>query len=386
MRLCSILKTTAIGNRKFPQASLAAPRRWATVDEAYYSRPDVFFSHELSAVTTAQGWVPGGLPMPASGVVRVLIFNGTGTGYGDLLCGTVAIRLLHEGIIRAGYTPRLEIIHAPSHERQYREVYGSNPFVADLVSGAVVCEEMDRSHYIASTEQLLADQKFNELDMIDYFIWRLGMDYEKVPAAEKLPILPHTPETVRGAETAFRLKKRGEKVCLLNLHASGFRRLSAGIWGPLIQEIHRAGYRLWLTGAPHRAVDLEIAFKELGLARIGAVNVLAATPTWLDSVGLIQNVDAVITPDTSVVHVAGAARVPCVGLFLSIDPKLRISYYPTVRGYVRPEWKKTAWWGKSVMPPEIMKEPYEQNTEWVEAWAKVNAAGVVKLLGRVADA
>lgn len=384
MHLCSTLRNAQIKNAKFPQSTLDKPRRWVVTDSGMATMPGVFFGHEESPATRIDGLSPGGLATPQVGeVCRILVFNGTGTGYGDLLCGSVAIRLLHEGIVKAGGIPRIEIIYAPDHAKQYEEVYGGNPHIAQLIPAAIAAEEIGRSHFYVSTERLLVDPKFDELDMIDYFIWRFGMDPAQYSAEEKLPAIPYTAETARGEKAAFDLRAKGEKICLLNFHASGFRRVSVTIWRALAEAVADAGYRIWFTGAPHRGKEVIDAFRVLKFHEIGALDVLPITQTWHDLCGVIRGVDAVITPDTSVLHIAGACKIPCVGLMFSIEPKLRISYYPTVRGYVRPEWKKAVWWGKSRM--DALKEPLEQNEDWRKAWELTNPAGVAKLLEKIVN-
>lgn len=51
-------------------------------------------------------------------------------------------------------------------------------------------------------------------------------------------------------------------------------------------------------------------------------------PELITAVSLM---DVVIAPDSAVTHIAGALKIPCLGLFGNIHPKTRITYYPTVK-------------------------------------------------------
>jgi ADP-heptose:LPS heptosyltransferase len=51
---------------------------------------------------------------------------------------------------------------------------------------------------------------------------------------------------------------------------------------------------------------------------------------------LVKNSAGLVTVDTSTYHVADAFSVPSVAIFLSINPDLRIRYYPTVEGILLP--------------------------------------------------
>jgi ADP-heptose:LPS heptosyltransferase len=58
---------------------------------------------------------------------------------------------------------------------------------------------------------------------------------------------------------------------------------------------------------------------------------------WLDQtseeelIAVCSMSDMVISPDTGVLHVAGALKKKAVGVFGNINPATRVSYYPTVK-------------------------------------------------------
>ena len=47
-------------------------------------------------------------------------------------------------------------------------------------------------------------------------------------------------------------------------------------------------------------------------------------------IAFMSVVDLIITPDTGMLHVAGAFGIPCIALFGNINPELRCLYYPNV--------------------------------------------------------
>ena len=50
-----------------------------------------------------------------------------------------------------------------------------------------------------------------------------------------------------------------------------------------------------------------------------------------EMIALCSLLDVVIAPDTGTTHVAGALGVKCLALFGNIDPKTRVTYYPSVK-------------------------------------------------------
>lgn len=69
------------------------------------------------------------------------------------------------------------------------------------------------------------------------------------------------------------------------------------------------------------------------LKNLGGRNVvnLLDQLTIPEMMALISIMDAVISVDSAPVHIAGALGVKCLALFGNIDPKTRVSYYPTVK-------------------------------------------------------
>lgn len=69
-----------------------------------------------------------------------------------------------------------------------------------------------------------------------------------------------------------------------------------------------------------------------GIHRNFLINLTGQT-TLREMIALISLMSVVIAPDTSTTHIAGALGIPCVALFGNIDPKTRVSYYPSVKPF-----------------------------------------------------
>lgn len=108
--------------------------------------------------------------------------------------------------------------------------------------------------------------------------------------------------------------------------ASTARTIPPEYVGPIVNKLHEAvGGTVILVGKS------EVWNREL--TKIQGKHVV----NWLDQtseeelIAVCSMSDMVISPDTGVLHVAGALKKKAVGVFGNINPLTRVSYYPTVK-------------------------------------------------------
>jgi ADP-heptose:LPS heptosyltransferase len=71
-------------------------------------------------------------------------------------------------------------------------------------------------------------------------------------------------------------------------------------------------------------------FEKKKIGKVRTVNLMGET-NQAEMIALCSIMDYIISPDSAAVHIAGALRKKCLGLFGNMDPYLRIYYYPTVK-------------------------------------------------------
>lgn len=93
---------------------------------------------------------------------------------------------------------------------------------------------------------------------------------------------------------------------------------------------------------------------------------------------IISQVDAIITVDTCVYHLADAFDIPTVVLFSTINPEIRIKYYPFVKGIMY-EDKQGAIFGKHALSEDSREA--EKELEYLKTvWDKINVDEILHQL------
>jgi hypothetical protein len=346
--------------------------------------------------------------------INVAIFNGVGTGYGDLICGTVAIKALYACLRDNNFKPAINLVYEPSREKQYAGIFGGLMIAENGYPGIMTLAEFEEMDLCITTEGLLDDGNFDTTNMIDYFLMRFGIrPVEKINKTPLVKIDCHANMLVEREVEKYRAKDCKKKVVLLNFFASGIRRFPKHTWTDFVNECLKSNMIVIINGAGHKdKMFSDWAKKTKVFERDNVYSAENITANgWEYLVSLVNNVDLVITPDTSLVHVCGALCKPCVAVFYSIDPVLRTVYYPTVIPYCPSQFRSGHYWGKhKIMPGDmpnidpIKWDKYkpkfisgtisnmkinpinwvgEEDKLWMHPWRRVKASSVIGLANRV---
>ncbi len=308
--------------------------------------------------------------------LRVLIVNGFGTGYGDLILGSTALERLHQEIRKRGKTPEIDFLIREGRASTYREVFKRNPYVRRIHSGVLPLHELRHYDWVFSNEHILFDADFPSSHMGDFFMRRLGLSIEDPPIPKLYPDPKRLKSTLKEVRR-IRDSHRGERFAVLNFFASTLRAIPEFVWKDWI-EAFAVDYRVVLIGAQgnERRVQQFISGLDSGL-RNRVHDLSAVTARSFDAlIGILDDLaDLVITPDTSVMHVAGALRKSCVGVFFSIDPALRIRDYPSVQAFCPEAFRNSRFWGKSHLSSAENKV-LALDPEYVALWRAIDPESV----------
>jgi hypothetical protein len=232
------------------------------------------------------------------------ILNGFGISLGDGIIGLQALhaarrlRAFDGGVRLARIEPRAKPL--------VPQLYA---LATDLAEVVPMVEAPDRGRVI-DIRDFAFDPLFAKVAMIDFFLIRLGLSPETVPAALKrntwlaphaapLPVLPLPRGYVLLCPNAsIALRDMPKKV-----HAALVARMAARGWGPIVTQ-----------GPP-----------------VGGAVPAPACATVLELCALVAGARAIISTDTAMVHLADAFSVPCLAFLTTHRPALRTRDYPLCR-------------------------------------------------------
>jgi len=320
--------------------------------------------------------------------VRVLICNAFGAGYGDVLIGSAIVETLHRQIRAMGKTPQIDfLIHPYSFERErHFEVYKLNPYIHRLHFTTITLQQYKTYDYYSTSENYVRDPAFQRDDVYDFFLARLGLAAGQFDGRLKLYPDRAVVEEVERLAQQWRAGAAGEPVLLINFFATPLRAVPRFKWSEFVHAFadeYRLAFNCDRSELDRLREFLAELPPEIRARTIDLSETIAKSFNHLIAV-LYHAVDAVVSPDTSVIHVAGALGKPCVAIFFSVEPSTRLRYYRTVVPYCCDAFRRSRFWGHvKVTEPEQGKTPIDQDPEWQAVWQQVDAR---QLRGPLAEA
>ena len=270
------------------------------------------------------------LAQPPQRQVRVCLINGGGGGLGDGILFAPALRIISQRLqALTGAVPQL-VAYSMLPQRT-TVVLSGIPGLQVRPMPMTLAEFMGYDA-VANLSGMLDDPQFQQAHMTDFVLARLGIDPAVVPAVEKAPclclpsVIPN--EVAVGLGKAY-AAAAGKPLVAVIFISSYTRSLPEPKAAALIRRLAEEGYQPVLMFPEDHSALAFLARQELqGVA----VDISAASRSFLDYFMLLAGMDAIVTVDTSAVHIGAALNKPTVALFNSINMEYRIRYSPSVHG------------------------------------------------------
>jgi len=262
--------------------------------------------------------------------VRICLINGGGGGLGDGILSAPAFNILGQRLRAATGAEPILVAYSMLPQRTAAVLAGVPGLEVRPIPFSLA--EFMEYDAVADLSGMLDDPVFHQSHMTDFVLGRLGIEPTAVPAAEKEPFLslPATipDEAAKGLATAF-AAAAGRPLVAVVFISSYTRSLPEAKAARLIRLLAGKNYQPVLLFPQGHSAE---AFLERHDLRGMAVDCSASSRTFLHYFMLLAGMDAIVTVDTSAVHVGAALRKPTVALFNSINMEYRIRYSPTVHG------------------------------------------------------
>lgn len=231
-------------------------------------------------------------------------------GYGDLLFCTPSIHEIKER------WPTAEV-HLCAYSR-FQDILFADPEVDRIVSYPLSMDDAEQYHAWVFLENVIeGNPEAEKVHAVDIVAKRIGLSNLR----NKEMRYHVTPEESTWAVTTY--PRTARKRVAIQVEASGKARTYPGnLMTEVIIRLAQKDIEVFLLGTPFK-----VRAKSTPLVR----NLMVENLSFRQSVAAMTTCDAVLGPDSVMVHIAGAIHMPALGLYGAFPWQLRTAYAPTVQ-------------------------------------------------------
>lgn len=261
--------------------------------------------------------------------LKVCLMNGGGGGLGDGIMFGSALEIL-SGKLSAQVRGNVALdVYSSLPARTHAVLRG----IPSVRVKALPITIWDYLQYDAQVDcsGMLQDVKFQTAHMTDFVLDRMGMDPGTVSGEEKEPVLrlaARRNPTITVALAQARKQAQGRRMVAVIFSSARVRTMPDPQAAGLIRFLSETCQPVVIM-PPHCKSGLFL--EQYNLAD-SVIDLSMVSRGFAEYMSLLAGMDAIVSVDTSAVHIGGALRKPTVGIFNSIDKLYRIRYSPTVVG------------------------------------------------------
>lgn len=271
--------------------------------------------------------------------VRIAIFNGLGAGIGDTLMGLAALSKACDLIAKIA-EPIFEVVYSRDQFFRLAHIYQHTPLVNKVHVAPLTLEQLVEFDAIFDTGGMANRQDFDKMVTVDFFLKYLGLNPIEIPDEEKRSTLIHLAPENELSKCIEEIRKRNPEKKLILFHplaSTPLRTIPVKYVEGIVRYLGGVKEFTLVAVVPLPGKDLPIA------------NLSSQCKTFKDLCFIVSQMDGIFTVDTSIYHIAACFDIPTVVWFTSINPELRVKYYPTVTGILLDGARQMSFYNKHIL-------------------------------------
>lgn len=299
--------------------------------------------------------------------VSIALIGGLGKSISEIISSCTALRILYLKLKEIYKNVKIDIYINASNNSFYsrdKQIYQNQDFINDILPLSINIKKLCEYDYFFDNSVLLSDV-YKDLNIVDSWLLKFGIDYSKVKDSEKYNSLNlknyQLPNSI--SQKVNEAKLRGK---LLLFHP-----YSANINKSIPQQIASDLLKELLLKIDNYVIisTLQIDSK---IKDDNFIDLSKESKTINDFIYIISCMDKIITTDTATYHISDAFMIPTITFFTDENYESKIKYYK----YLKPILVKDE-------SKNLSKFVYENEALTFykfESWKKVKALKIIKLL------
>lgn len=256
--------------------------------------------------------------------ISIVIIGGVGRNISEIVSSCTALRILYEKLNEVYKIVKMDIFIDASNNSFYsrdKQTYLKQKFINSVMPLSITSKKLCTYDYFIDNSSVMDKSSyFNNLNIVDAWLYKFGIDYKKVSSLKKYNEL--NIENIKVSKTLEEklksIKIKGKILLFHPFSASENKTIPQNFASAILKELilKMDGYTIVST----LNIDSKIADDRF-------VNLSKDSKTINDFIYIISNMNSIITTDTSTFHISDAFMIPTIVLSTDMEIDRKVKYY-----------------------------------------------------------
>ncbi|MBL3519830.1 hypothetical protein [Aliarcobacter lanthieri] len=300
------------------------------------------------------------------GSISVAVIGSLGNSISDMIASMSALRIFYKKLKEIYSNVKLDIYIRASNNSYYnrdKDIYRTQEYINEILPLSIDSKKIcEYDYYVDNSIDI---SKILDLNIIDSWLLKFGIDYKTVPNLDKYSILKTEHFTLtKGLQNKLTEVKKKGKLLLYHPYSATINKsipqsFAIDILKSLIEKLD--DYIIVTT------LNIDPKIKSDNLFDLSSFS-----KTIEDFMFIVSSMDKIITANTSALHISDAFMIPTVCIMTNEDYSTILKYY----NYVKPIFIKNS-------SKNLSKFVYENDLLTInkfDEWKKLKVEKIINLL------
>ena len=300
--------------------------------------------------------------------ITVAIIGGVGLSISQTISSCTALRILHKKLKQIYKNIKFDIYLNASNNSFYtreKQIYQTQEYINNILPLSITVKKLCEYDYFIDNSLSINFLGLDFLNYVDAWLFRFGIDYEKIADNEKYNQLNLSNYKVQDSlkNKLIDLKSKGKLLLFHPYSANINKSIPQTIAVDILKE-------LLLKADDYMIISTLLIDSKIKDDRF--VDLTKESKNLNDFMYIISSMDKIITADTSTYHISDAFMIPTITIFTDENYLKKIKYFKYTKAILIKDKSKN-----------LSKFIYENDSLIInkfESWNKLKVNRIIKLL------
>ena len=300
--------------------------------------------------------------------ITIAIIGGVGISISQIVSSCTALRLLYKRLKEIHKNIKFDIYLNASNNSYYtreKQIYETQEYINNIFPLSITVKKLCEYDYFIDNSLSINFLGLDFLNYVDAWLFRYGIDYEKIADNEKYNQLNLSNYKVQDSlkNKLIELKSKGKLLLFHPYSANINKSIPQTIAIDILKE-------LLLKAEDYMIISTLLIDSKIKDDRF--IDLTKESKNLNDFIYIISSMDKIITVDTSTFHISDAFMIPTIVIFTQSDYQKKVKYFKYTKAIFIEDKSKN-----------LSKFVYENDSLIInkfESWNKLKVNKIIKLL------